>query len=424
MRTLVLVVVLLALAVVAMQLQFAETGVLTIAYQGWLVETSPVAMLIAFVVVVFLLMMFFKCLGWLLGAPNAWNNVFRDGRQNRAQKRLLKGFTDYIEGRWQPAIKQLTHPASTNHAGLINHLLGARAAHFQGDTEKRDQLLEIAAQESPDAGVSIDITRAELQLDSGDREAAQETLVFLRGKAPRNGHVVKLLAQVYHQNEEWSKLDALLPIARRLNAIANAELTVLEHDCQRGMISTTEENRVAGYWKRLPRAAQHDRNLLIAISQRMLEEGKPAVAEKLIRDHLSAQWDDELLPLYAQIETDDPAKQLDYAERWLGAHGRSASLLAALGQLCFRCKLWGKARVYLESSLGIEESPRASLLLAELLTQLGEQDAAREHYANGLRLALKEQKALVSIPRSVSEPHTDQPESAPNPELTLIESKG
>jgi len=249
-------------------------------------------------------------------------------------------------------------------------------------------------------------------------------LIFLRGKAPRNARVVKLLAQVYRQRAAWSRLDALLPVVRRLNALNRDELKALERDCRLGMISTTEENRLTGYWKRLPRDAQHRRDLLTAIGRRMLVEGKPAVAEKLLRDHLSQHWDDELLPLYAQIELDDATRHLDYAERWLGAHARSAALLAALGQLCVRCKLWGKARVYLESSLGIEESAHASLLLAELLTQLGEGGAAREHYANGLRLALNDKKSSIADPHATdTESDKANAEDSARPELLLIENK-
>ena len=55
-------------------------------------------------------------------------------------------------------------------------------------------------------------------------------------------------------------------------------------------------------------------------------------------------------------------------------------LLLALGRMCARQRLWGKAQSYLEASLGLAQSQAAHLELARLLEQLGQTDAANQHY--------------------------------------------
>lgn len=61
-------------------------------------------------------------------------------------------------------------------------------------------------------------------------------------------------------------------------------------------------------------------------------------------------------------------------------------LLLALGRLSLRNRLWGKARSYLEASIGASPRSAAYGELGRLLEQLGEQEAAREHYRKGLEL--------------------------------------
>ena len=55
-------------------------------------------------------------------------------------------------------------------------------------------------------------------------------------------------------------------------------------------------------------------------------------------------------------------------------------LLLALGRMCVRQKLWGKAQSYLEASLAIRPSRAAHLELARLFDQLERPDDANRHY--------------------------------------------
>jgi HemY protein len=93
---------------------------------------------------------------------------------------------------------------------------------------------------------------------------------------------------------------------------------------------------------------------------------------------------------YAECRAPDATRQLEIAERWLAAHNQDATLLYALGRLCERQQLWGKAQTYLEASLALDNHWRAHVALGEMLAELGRTDEANAHLAAALRLALGE----------------------------------
>ena len=89
----------------------------------------------------------------------------------------------------------------------------------------------------------------------------------------------------------------------------------------------------------------------------------------------------------------DATRQLETAERWLAAHDQDATLLYALGRLCERESLWGKAQTYLEASLALDDHWRIRVTLGELHARLGRHDLANTHLAAAL-------KALVELAAS------------------------
>ena len=425
MRTLVLVILLLGLAIVVGKLSYSEPGVLTIGYQGWLIETSPIAVLVAVVTAIVLLYAVLKLFSILIGIPGFVHSRSRAGRLSRANKRLVKGFIELVEGRAEAAEKHLSRVENGQESALINYLSAARAAQAQKSAPRRDSYLDNAAKAVPQASTAIDIVRAELQIEQKDYDSALETLAFLRSSSPRQPRVIRLLASVYLEQRNWSKLDALLPVIRRRRALPEAEIATIELACWRGMIESGDESRLEGYWQRLPKSAQQSTELLSLYVDRLIAANKHNSAEKVAREYLNKQWDEKLAGQYARIELEDANKQLNYAEGWIGAQGRSPALLLTLGQLCLRCQLWGKARVYLESSLGIKDSAVGSLLLADLLVRLGEQDNARDHYAKGLKLALDKPidapQALPDMKDQASD--ESRVEESATRDLKLVENK-
>jgi HemY protein len=71
-------------------------------------------------------------------------------------------------------------------------------------------------------------------------------------------------------------------------------------------------------------------------------------------------------------------------------HSDDATLLYALGVLCERAQLWGKAQTYLEASLALDDTWRTRVALGELFGRLGRDGEANAQLAAALKLALSE----------------------------------
>lgn len=116
--------------------------------------------------------------------------------------------------------------------------------------------------------------------------------------------------------------------------------------------------------------------------------GQDDTAQAQLADLLRDGWDAAVIDAFGRHAGSDAERQLTLAEGWLKAHANDAGLLLALGRLAGRARFWAKARTYFESSLQLAPTPVGHLELAQLLDDLGDQNAAAEHYRAGLRLAL------------------------------------
>ena len=113
------------------------------------------------------------------------------------------------------------------------------------------------------------------------------------------------------------------------------------------------------------------------------------IEETIDRSDL-AQWDDALALLvlcYAHADSGSTTAQIECAESWLKKHPREASLLAALGTLCMRQGLWGKAQSYLEASVAMQPTLEAHMTLARLMEQVGKPQDAMRHIRRSAELA-------------------------------------
>lgn len=391
MRWLLSALLLLAVTVgVALMLQ-RDPGTVYMHIGQWTVETS-LAVLLAFLVVVFVVLYaVLRVTGAVLRLPRRWRRS-RSGRHSEKSRRgLTRGLIEMAEGRWEQAEKYLTKNAAASDTSLLNYLAAARAAQQAGAYDRRDRYLKAAIEENPEADVAVSLTQAELQLAHRQTEHALATLTRLRSLAPQHTYVMKLLARLYAELEDWERLAELLPELRRRKVFDGDRLERLERATAFGRIDQAgaDGEALQAVWDSLPKGIRGDAAVLHTFVERLIGAGEHALAERRLRQHLAREWDETLAHDYGRVQLDDPDRQLEQAENWLHDHGRSPMLLLTLGRLCVRNQLWGKARIYFESSIGSQPHPEAYFELAGLLDQLGETVAAHEQYQSGLALALE-----------------------------------
>jgi HemY protein len=331
---------------------------------------------------------------------NSWNMpaAFRAWRarqrRQRARRDMDRGLIELAQGNWAQAERYLLRHARDSDIPLLNYLSAARAAQKQNAPQRRDDYLSMAHQSMQGAAFAVQLTQAELQLVHGQLEQSLATLVQLHSASPKHPHVLYLLARIYQLLRSWGDLKKLLPDLRKQNVLNAADLHHLEKLVHRELL-TLETQRgkldsLRQVWQQTPKALRQDPDMVRHYVRCLLILEANDDAEQLLRDTLKRQWDVDLVYIYGLLEASDKDRQLAAAEAWLKGHENNPVLLLTLGRLCKRNQLWGKARSYLNASIGIKPHSDAYKELGQLLEQLNEHNQAVECYHKGLLLAADE----------------------------------
>lgn len=133
-------------------------------------------------------------------------------------------------------------------------------------------------------------------------------------------------------------------------------------------------------WQGMISADREDAQIVQRIVRALTAAGACTESAQIIEDYFDEHWEPSLLADYADCVGGDVLRRIANAERWLHEYPRDADLLLALGRLCQKQQLWGKAQSYLEASLAVAASCTAHIELARLLDQLGRTKDANRHY--------------------------------------------
>ena len=390
MSILLLVIIILA-AVLLVQ---NDPGFVLIKYADFSIETSLAFGIVAVIVAVVLLHIVWKIIRSLWRLPDSMKLQSQNRRFEKSRKLLNQGLIDLAEGRFEQAETNLIKLVDYSESPFLHYLIAARAAQLQGKHDERDNYLKAAHEARPEAEIAIGVTQAELQLAHQQTEQALATLSHLRMIAPRHDYIAMLLARAYYELEDWQPLVELLPEVRKKKLIKESRLKKMEAGAYEGMLSSIAISGDAAAlekaWYKIPRAQQTEPRLLLHYFDLINKAGiKIDSAENLVVKSLDSQWDDRLIDVYGRFNAGDANAQLKRAEKWLTDYSQNEILLLALGRICVRARLWGKAQGYLEASIGIRPTPACCLALAELFGKhLKENEKAIKYYQMGLELSL------------------------------------
>ena len=394
MKRVYVIVLLVVAAIGLLGLAIAEhPGYVLIAYSSFRYQSSFWAAL-ALVALILLAVWGIKLLIELVSASNGVVNPWsRRNRSRRVQIAIEQGQMDLAEGRWASAQRHLHRAAEAERQPLLYYLGAARAANELGHYEECDSLLERALERQPQAELAVALSHAQLQTDRGDTEGALTTLQAMHERHPHSVQVLRQLQRLHQQRGDWSALIRLLPELRKDKVLPPAELAELERRAwgeNLTLAGRREEDGAVGLqsldraWQQLTSAQRQEPQLVLAYADQLRQLGAEVQAEEVLRSALKRKYDSHLARLYGLLRGADPARQLQTAEHWLKEHPDDPSLLLTLGRLCLQSSLWGKARDYLESSLGQQRNPETCAELARLLAQLGETERSNQLFQEGL----------------------------------------
>lgn len=385
MKTGLLVLLVLAAGSVAAHFLLQDNGYVLIQFRGYAVEMSvPV---LAFLVLIAYVVMRLAVRLW--HAPRELGEAAGRARARRAGKRVSKGLAALADGRLARGERLLTRAAPTSQAPVLHYLEAARIAQMQGDTDRRDDWLQLASQQGREGVEAVLLTRAELDLAGGDRAAARRALETLLETRPRHPEALRLLAKICFEEGNWQGLAKLVPVLRKIRTLKPAQLDAWTTAAWEQLMADEglDWAGLDALWQELPRHLRKAPVLIRSRLKALARLGAGSEVDTEIRRALKTDWDPELAALYADLELADSSRQLAYLENWLHKRPDDPDLLLATGRVCVRRELWGKARSYLESSLAIRPDPSAYNALGQLMLTIGESDPATEAFRKGLTLS-------------------------------------
>ena len=371
-----------------------ESGYLLIAVGNTTIEMNLWAAVIAL-----LLLWLVSRLLWRLLCSFKVFAGWRRARLSRRRAQTTRGLLYFIEGRWQRARQQLIRGARQSDMPLVNYLAAASAAYEEGDWEASQTLLNKAQELAEDDNPAVDIARARLCLKEQRFEEALSILKRVHQCFPQHTNLLKLLEKAYRGLNDWHNLQQLLPQLRRNSGYPKDNIQQLEIEVYANQLavlaerynkaskdkeSKDKQQQIDQLWQSMPTAVKRSNELVAAYSDHLQARGDGQQAEKLLHNALNSHWDDRLVRRYGLLVGGDTNTQMVIAEAWLRERPNNPALLLALGRLAQKAELWGKARDYLESALGLSNAPEIYAELARLMAQLGEVDKSAAYYQRGL----------------------------------------
>ncbi|NWG32142.1 MAG: heme biosynthesis protein HemY [Rhodocyclaceae bacterium] len=267
-------------------------------------------------------------------------------------------------------------------AGIVA-LVALKAAHALRDP-RRSAHWQARAAALDQAGWRTARLMAELRiaLDGRDFAAARQALEQLGPKERRQISVQRLALRLAQGEGDWAEVLRIARLLEKHHALTPEQARPLRLTAQRGLIASFAEDpaRLMRHWQGMTAEERRDAQLARQTAHQLAAAGACAECAELVEEFLDAQWEPALLADYAACPGGDVLGRIAHGEKWLEAHPQDADLLLALGRLCVRHELWGKAQSYLEAALAVAESCAAHIELARLFDRLERPDDANRHY--------------------------------------------
>ena len=402
MRYILLIILAAFLAYAAMFVGQISPGNYVKIYAGsYVAELNLLGFIIALVLTVLAVYVFIKLFAMCWKAPKSFSTWRTKSNTRKASLELGTGYLSLIKGDWKHAEKHLTTKSEASQIPYVNFLAAAQAAQEQGRMTQRDDYLNLAFKAAPKERLAIGLIKARLHQSAGQYEQAEATLNDIAGLGRKNAQYTAMLLQTYQHTGQWDKANGLISIARKQHALPEAILEDIANQAHAATLQNATD--IESAWKSLPRDQQKNVSNVALYAANLIEKGEMSAAEKIIRTTLKTNWSDELVGLYASINTGSPAKLRRQAEGWLMARPECAQLNLAAGHFAMQEKNAPVAKEYLQKAIQLAQLPKAYSLLGELYESENDSGKALQLYRAGMISASQSNVAKLLSDSSVAE---------------------
>lgn len=332
-----------------------------------------------------------RTLSYTFGLPEQ----ARRYRARRSRERAAQVFQDAVrllfEGRFGQALKRAGEAHAAGTAPGLSALIAARAAQRMREAAKQQDWMEKAKASDPRTEAATLMLEAEMMIEVRRFDDALAALARLQEKQGRHIAALRLELRARQGVGDWDGVLKLLRQLAKRDALPAEVVRETRTQAHLGNIARLagQTPQLIEYLRALP-ADERGQRVVLAAARALVAAGVSGEAQKLIEAVFDAtahdEWQRELLAIYGRLEGGDQLARIARAEAWLRQHPGDALLLKALGRMCFRQRLWGKAQSYLEASLAIAPTQQAHLELARLFDQLERPEEANRHYRASAQL--------------------------------------
>lgn len=382
MRWLAWTLLILGLAIGVSLIAAQNTGYVLIKTSSYRVETSLNFLILIISLSFILLHLALRLIQYTRRLPatvQAYKNTLR---QKKGRLALTQSLHALLEGQYLDAEKSAAKALASGEDAGISALIAARAAHKRKDKIKRDYFLSEAERLSPNNLLGCLLMHAEMLLDDQQYHQALTMLQRLDKIQTNYQPALAIELKVQTRLKNWERVLNILKLLENSDAIELIRLKEIKLQAQQALIKryTNDIKTLTSYWKKLSEEDRFNERLVMSAVPLFIQQRAYDVAAEILEMNLTKAWSTPLVRLLGDCVTSTPSKQLQQAEFWLMNHHEDADLLEALGKICVRLKLWGKATNYYEASLSLAPTAARHVALAKLLEDKGQITLANQHY--------------------------------------------
>ena len=364
-----------------------DAGQVVFVYPPYRVDVSLNLFIVGVVVAFLLLYAILRFVRNVVTMPRrvaAYRARMRTEKANAALRDAVGNLYAGLFSRAEKAARDsLAEEKNQGAAGLI----AASAAHRLHEYARRDEWL--GQVEDPELQEARLMATADMRADGRDADGALAALTEMRTQGGRRIHAQQIALRAQQQLKNWSEVLKLVKTLEKREALHPAVAVRLRQLAAENLLRDRRHNADAllELWHALSPVERHSPRLADCAAELLIALDRQNDARKIVEEALAQNWDARLLRRYPDTSGSDALPLIQKAEAWRKDRPEDGDLLFALGRLCLKQQLWGKAQSFLEAALKSADATRNEPLkirshraLARLHEQLGDSGKAANHY--------------------------------------------
>jgi len=359
-------------------------GLIQVELLGYQIQMTVIAALILLIAAFVLIWLVF---GLLKAPKKAMNHL----SANQSRKKFARGLLALSEGKWAQAEKLLLASAEKSPTPELSYMAAARAAVAQQQLERAESHLD-AAEQVIDNPLTVDLTRCEIWIKSGQAERAMPLLEGILHTYPNNPRAVHLLTQATQQTQNWKLLGETLPKAEKLQLISHQQTNELKQQVTLARFAEAQSpEELHDIWHVLNKKQQQRYNHTYC--EHALRVGAFQELTAHIEKSQKYRFDDVLVGFWSALPH-NLNHRLKVAEKWLVQHPKRPAVLLCNAKLQIAKKNPDKAESLLLELLKVAPSQEVHQLLALIYQDQDKSEQALSHFREAVN---PNQQAMVVI---------------------------